>query len=60
MAEGLVVVSSADGSRGFASALTGESSGVSVNGGEDGMAGSGTGTGGSSTSLVAFAFLDLA
>ena len=60
MAEGLTVVSSTDGSGRFASALIGRSSGVSVNGGEDGMAGSGTGTGGSSTGLVAFAFLDLA
>ena len=60
MADVLIMVLSADGSGGFASALTGGSSGVSVNGGEEGMAGSGIGTGGSSTGLVAFAFLDLA
>ena len=60
MGDGLTVVSSTDDSGGFASVLTGGSSGVSVNGGEQGMAGSGTGTGGSSTGLVAFAFLDIA
>ena len=59
MAEGLTVVLSADGSGGFNSALAAGSSGVLVDGGEEGMAGSGIGTGGSSTSLVAFAFLDL-
>ena len=60
VAEGFTVVSSNDGSGGFASALTGGSSGVSIDGGEGGLAGSGARTGGSSTGLVAFAFLDLA
>ena len=54
------MVSSNDGSGGFASALTGGSSGVSVNGGEGGLAGSGARTGGASTGLVTLAFLDLA
>ena len=47
-------------SGGFASALTGGSSGASVDGGEGGLAGSGARTGGSSSSLVTLAFLDLA
>ena len=58
--EGLMVVSSTDGSGGFTSALTGGSSGASVNGGEGGLASSGAKTGGSSTGLVTLAFLDLA
>ena len=60
VAEGLTVVSSTYGSGGFASALTGGSSGVSIDGGEGGLAGSGARTGGSSTGLVTLAFLDLA
>ena len=59
IAEGFTVVSSNDGSGGFASASTGGSSGASVNG-EDGLAGSDASTGGSSAGLAAFAFLDLA
>ena len=58
--EGLMMVSSTDGSRGFASALTGGSSGVSIDRGEGGLAGSGARTGGSSAGLVTLAFLDLA
>ena len=58
--EGFTVVSSNDGSGGFASASTGGSSGASVNGGEDGLAGSDASIGGSSADLAAFAFLDLA
>ena len=60
VAEGFTVVSSNDGSGGFASALTGGSSGASVNGGEGGLAGSDARIGGSSAGLAAFAFLDLA
>ena len=52
------VVSSNNGSGGFASTSTGGSVGASVNG-EDGLDGSDTSTGGSSTSLATFAFLDL-
>ena len=59
VAEGFTVVSSNDGSGGFASASTGGSSGASVNG-EDGLAGPDASTGGSSAGLAAFAFLDLA
>ena len=58
--EGLMVVSSTDGSGGFASVLTGGSTGVSIDGGEGGLAGSGARTGGSSAGLVTLAFLDLA
>ena len=54
------MVSSNDGSGGFTSTSTGGSSGASVNGGEGGLAGSDARTGGSSTGLAAFAFLDLA
>ena len=57
--EGFKVVSSNDGSGGFAFVSTGGSSGASVNG-EDGLAGSDTITGGSSADLAAFTFLDLA
>ena len=60
VAERLTMVSSTDGSGGFTSALTGGSSGASVNGGEGGLDGLDARTGGSSTGLVAFAFLDLA
>ena len=54
------MVLSNDGSGGFASALTGGSSGASVKGGEDGLAGSNASIGGSLADLAAFAFLDLA
>ena len=54
------MVSSNDGSGGFASASTGGSSGASVNGGEGGLAGSDARIGGSSSGLATFAFLDLA
>ena len=57
--EGFTVVSSNDGSGCFASVSTGGSSGASVNG-EEGLAGSDASTGGSSTGLATFAFLDLA
>ena len=57
--EGFTVVSSNDGSGGFASVSTGGSSGASVNE-EEGLAGSDASTGGSSAGLAAFAFLDLA
>ena len=60
IAEGFTVVSSNDGSGGFASALTRGSSRVSIDGGEGGLAGSGARTGGSSAGLVTLAFLDLA
>ena len=60
VAEGLTMVSSTDGSGGFTSALTGGSSGASVNGGEGGLAGSDARTGGSSTGFAAFTFFDLA
>ena len=60
VAEGLTVLLSAEGSGGFNSALAAGSSGVSVGGGEGGMAGSGARTGGSSAGLVTLAFLDLA
>ena len=60
VAKGFTVVSLNDGSGGFASALTGGSSGVSVDGGEGGLADSGARTGGSSAGLVTLAFLDLA
>ena len=53
------MVSSNDGSGGFASTSIGGSAGASFNG-EDGLARSDTSTGGSSTSLATFAFLDLA
>ena len=59
VAKGFTVVSSNDGSGGFASASTCGSSGASVNG-EDGLAGSDASTGGSFAGLAAFAFLDLA
>ena len=59
VAEGFTVVSSNDGSEGFASTSTGGSAGASVNG-DDGLAGSDASTGGSSTGLATFAFLDLA
>ena len=57
--EGFTVVSSNDGSGGFASASTGGSSGASVNG-EDDLAGSDASTGGSSAGLATFSFLYLA
>ena len=57
--EGFIVVSSNDGSRGFASVSTGRSSGASVNG-EEGLAGSDASVCGSSAGLATFAFLDLA
>ena len=60
VAEGLTIVSSADGSGGSTSALAAGSSGASVNGGEGGMADSGARTGGTSAGLVTLAFLDLA
>ena len=56
--EGFTVASSNDGSGGFASTLTGGSSGASVNGGEGGLAGSDARIGGSSAGLAAFSFLD--
>ena len=59
VAEGFIVVSSNDGSRGFASTSTGGSARPSVNG-EGGLDGSDASTGGSSTGLATFAFLDLA
>ena len=59
VAEGFTMVSSNDGSGGFASTSTGGSSGASVNG-EHGLVGSDVSTGGSSTGLATFAFLDLA
>ena len=57
--EGFKVVSSNDGSRGFALVSAGGSSRVSVNG-EEGLAGSDASVGGSSAGLATFAFLDLA
>ena len=59
VAEGFTVVSSNDGSGGFASTSTGGSSGASANG-EGGLAGSDASTGGSSAGLAAFVLLDLA
>ena len=59
VAEGFTVVSSTDGSGGFTSSLTSGVSEASFNG-EGGLADSGARTGGSSTGLATFTFVDLA